>query len=160
MQGIPIGLANPMFPHGNLSVFVEACRSMKKRPALFCEGIGNTHSSRRALFEAAEKAGISAALATRRSYPAYLNGLVNSSHALCPRGNGIDTHRLWEATYSGTTPIVQERDFHRAIVSEAVYSFDNWDENLLKHFNNDPIAHSKKVNSTATFTSLQSDVSK
>jgi|GEM_PF-6586203 len=160
MQGIPIGLANPMFPHGNLSVFVDACRSMKKRPALFCEGIGNTHPSRRALFEAAAKAGISAALATRRSYPAYLNGLVNSSHALCPRGNGIDTHRLWEAIYSGTTAILREQDFHRAIATETVYGFDNWDENLLEHFNKDISASCNKVNLDYTLTILQENIAK
>jgi hypothetical protein len=25
---------------------------------------------------------------------------------LCPRGNGIDTHRLWETLYMGSIPIV------------------------------------------------------
>jgi hypothetical protein len=26
---------------------------------------------------------------------------------ICPRGNGIDTHRVWEALYLGVVPVVQ-----------------------------------------------------
>jgi len=85
---------------------------------------------------------------------------VNSSHALCPRGNGIDTHRLWEAIYSGTTAILREQDFHRAIATETVYGFDNWDENLLEHFNKDISASCNKVNLDYTLTILQENIAK
>lgn len=38
----------------------------------------------------------------------YLEELANSIFAVCPRGNGIDTHRLWEALYCNTIPIVED----------------------------------------------------
>ena len=39
----------------------------------------------------------------------YVSTLASHRFALCPRGNGIDTHRMWESLYVGTIPVV-ERD--------------------------------------------------
>lgn len=33
--------------------------------------------------------------------------MVGHRFVLCPPGNGTDTHRMWEALYAGTIPIVQ-----------------------------------------------------
>ena len=40
----------------------------------------------------------------------YERDLLTSNFVLCPEGNGIDTHRVWEALYSGSIPIVRNRD--------------------------------------------------
>jgi len=37
----------------------------------------------------------------------YLDNLRKSSFTLAPPGNGYDTHRVWEALYSGSIPIVE-----------------------------------------------------
>ena len=37
----------------------------------------------------------------------YERDLLTSNFVLCPEGNGIDTHRVWEALYSGSIPIVR-----------------------------------------------------
>lgn len=39
----------------------------------------------------------------------YKKRLDNHKFILCPRGNGIDTHRLWESLYHGIIPIVEYR---------------------------------------------------
>ena len=36
----------------------------------------------------------------------FLKKLRNHTFVLCPQGNGIDTHRLWETLYMGSFPIV------------------------------------------------------
>lgn len=36
----------------------------------------------------------------------FLTDIRNHAFVLCPRGNGIDTHRLWETLYMGSIPIV------------------------------------------------------
>jgi hypothetical protein len=36
----------------------------------------------------------------------FLIDLRSHKFVLCPRGNGIDTHRLWETLYMGSIPIV------------------------------------------------------
>ena len=42
----------------------------------------------------------------------YQEDLVDHKFVLCPPGNGIDTHRLWEALYSGVIPIVKRHRTH------------------------------------------------
>ncbi len=37
----------------------------------------------------------------------FLTEIRNHLFVLCPRGNGIDTHRLWETLYMGSIPIVK-----------------------------------------------------
>jgi hypothetical protein len=37
----------------------------------------------------------------------YLAQMAQHKFVLCPRGNGVDTHRLWETLYMGSIPIVQ-----------------------------------------------------
>lgn len=38
----------------------------------------------------------------------YINNLSQSRFTLAPRGNGYETHRFWEALYSGSIPIVEK----------------------------------------------------
>jgi len=38
----------------------------------------------------------------------YLEFLTDCRSMLCPRGNGLDTHRVWECLAKGTWPIVQD----------------------------------------------------
>jgi hypothetical protein len=38
----------------------------------------------------------------------FLQEIRNHKFVLCPRGNGIDTHRLWETLYMGSIPIVKK----------------------------------------------------
>ena len=40
----------------------------------------------------------------------FLQEIRNHKFVLCPRGNGIDTHRLWETLYMGSIPIVIKED--------------------------------------------------
>jgi hypothetical protein len=49
------------------------------------------------------------------------------------RGNGIDTHRLWESLYRGVTPIVQKDGWWASLNSlfPQVISISEWDPNEL-----------------------------
>ena len=40
----------------------------------------------------------------------YLQQLVNYKYVICPRGNGLDTHRIWETLYAGSIPIVEKHE--------------------------------------------------
>lgn len=42
-----------------------------------------------------------------KEFSGYLQDLASCKFVLSPRGNGIDTHRTWEALYMGTIPIVR-----------------------------------------------------
>lgn len=47
-------------------------------------------------------------LINQKNYPEYLKNLKRYKFALCPWGNGIDTHRFWEALYCGVIPITKK----------------------------------------------------
>jgi len=48
----------------------------------------------------------------------YLDNIYNHKFVLCPEGNGIDTHRIWETLYMGSIPVVE-----RNITSDLLYSY-------------------------------------
>lgn len=40
-------------------------------------------------------------------YQSYMNNIWSHSFVMCPDGNGVDTHRLWETLYARSIPIVK-----------------------------------------------------
>jgi len=65
---------------------------------------------------------------TLESRRAYLAQIARHKFVLCPRGNGIDTHRLWETLYMGSIPVVQRHvaleEFHEL----PIMWIDAWEE--------------------------------
>jgi hypothetical protein len=58
----------------------------------------------------------------------YLEELTNHKFSLCPRGNGIDTHRLWESMYCRTIPIVRYTNAHRNFRDLPILFVNDWSE--------------------------------
>jgi hypothetical protein len=58
----------------------------------------------------------------------YLQEIKSSKFVLCPRGNGIDTHRIWEALYMGSIPIVIYEDAHHLFTDLPILFIDDWNE--------------------------------
>ena len=58
----------------------------------------------------------------------YLRDLRNHEFVLCPRGHGVDTHRLWETLYMGSIPIVQRDPVHSGWQDLPICWIDSWDE--------------------------------
>jgi hypothetical protein len=58
----------------------------------------------------------------------YLNSVYTHNFVLCPEGNGIDTHRTWEALYMGTIPI-EKRNINNQFYTYLPICFvDDWKE--------------------------------
>lgn len=58
----------------------------------------------------------------------YLENIVTHNFVLCPEGNGIDTHRLWETLYVGSIPIVKNcinTSFYKDL---PICFVDDWEE--------------------------------
>ena len=58
----------------------------------------------------------------------YLNELVDHKFCVCPRGNGIDTHRLWESLYCRTVPVVKRLPAHRKFNDLPILFVDDWSD--------------------------------
>jgi hypothetical protein len=58
----------------------------------------------------------------------YLQSVRNHTFVACPRGNGIDTHRLWETLYMGSIPIVKKDLAHSDWLDLPVLWIDDWNQ--------------------------------
>jgi len=58
----------------------------------------------------------------------FLREIKSSKFVFCPRGNGIDTHRLWETLYMGSFPIVRYEDAHHLFTDLPILFINDWDE--------------------------------
>lgn len=50
----------------------------------------------------------------------FFERLGTSKYTICPRGNGIDTFRFYDAIYSGSIPIVVKEHFHNLKIFEDI----------------------------------------
>lgn len=61
----------------------------------------------------------------------YLKDLRSSNLVLCPEGNGIDTHRLWETLYMGGMPVIISNPYINSLTHDLpVIRLRNWGELL------------------------------
>jgi len=66
---------------------------------------------------------------------------------VCPRGNGIDCHRVWETLYLGRVPIIKKERAMRYFEELPIVFLDDWAQLYNLHFLNDRYEAVKK-NST------------
>jgi len=57
----------------------------------------------------------------------FLRAIRNHKFVVCPRGNGVDTHRLWETLYMGSIPIVRRCPTVAQWDDLPVCFVDDWD---------------------------------
>lgn len=58
----------------------------------------------------------------------YILALTTYQFCLCPAGNGIDTHRIWESLYMGCIPIVKKCLTYEYLEGLPVMFVDHWNE--------------------------------
>jgi hypothetical protein len=113
---LPIGIANSMWLHGNLGTLhdrIAAWEKMRKTQLVYLQFNPATHPARRQAWDKL-RTGFPHLLTqppAAKPFGQYLDELAVHQFCVCPRGNGIDTHRLWECLYLGVIPIV-ERSLH------------------------------------------------
>lgn len=56
----------------------------------------------------------------------FLMDIKSSKFVFCPRGNGIDTHRMWETLYMGSIPIVKIDRAHELFTDLPILFVDDW----------------------------------
>jgi hypothetical protein len=61
----------------------------------------------------------------------FLRQIRNHTFVLCPRGNGVDTHRLWETLYMGSIPIVRRDIGYSDFYDLPICFVDSWEQVTL-----------------------------
>ena len=105
---LPIGIANSMWPHGDLDALYRTMKNVymyRKTKGLYVNINPATHPYRQEILHKIEEQG-NLNLSVSKPYKEYLEELASHRFCLCIRGNGLDTHRFWEALYLGVIPVV------------------------------------------------------
>jgi hypothetical protein len=84
----------------------------------------NTHQSRN---ECYNKLKEKLEWNTKRDKADYFIELSKHKYAICPRGNGLDTHRIWECLYLNVIPIIIKLDYPN-INNLPIIILDDWND--------------------------------
>ncbi|CAF1015366.1 unnamed protein product [Adineta steineri] len=108
---IPIGLANTQWTSGNFTAIMHAFKNYRKPWSersilLYVNFSAYTNRMQRmaALLQAKTFKNVTI-IETFISFDAYLQQLGDAKFVLSPPGNGLDTHRTWEALLMGASPV-------------------------------------------------------
>jgi len=130
LELIPIGIANSMWPHGNLTTFqrvIQTCPS-KTKTIYFYFSLKTNYDKRSECKGILEKKGLIFEK-PQASFEAYLRHLATHKYAICPPGNGIDSHRIWECFYLGVIPIVKRSVFTELLSKQIpCVILDSWSD--------------------------------
>jgi hypothetical protein len=106
---LPIGLANSMWPHGDtssLSFLSNNNDTIERLDDILANFRVGTYAKHRSGVESALQSV--ARFKADLSYRDCLRATQLYRYNACPRGNGPDTHRLWETLYLGNIPVVDD----------------------------------------------------
>lgn len=129
MRPIPIGLANACWGHGNVQTLqkVRAMHLAKKYLAYMNIAVQTFPSERRVVFNHFIKNGF-CRNESKIPHEPFLKTIAASTFVVSPRGNGLDTHRLWEALYLGSIPIVKTSSIDGLYEGLPVLVVKDWTE--------------------------------
>lgn len=107
---IPLGVERPQ-GHGysaDMNVLMEVYNKDVeiKNFAFFCHNVGNNPNCRTPAMQWAKKQGFVTFREYGIPFKEFLTEIKRHVYTICVRGNGLDTHRLWETVYLGGIPIV------------------------------------------------------
>lgn len=108
LHPVPIGIANRCWGHGNPDWVQKAIdkNTPKQHLLYFNLTIQNYYPERWQVFQLFQRAPYCYRPIKKR-FDHYLDDVAASKFILSPRGNGLDTHRLWESLYLRSFPIVK-----------------------------------------------------
>jgi hypothetical protein len=137
--GIPLGISNDTDESpahricGNKDVFIDIMETNinKKNLAYINFTLSTFISERKLVFDMFSNENWVKVGKTETTWDGnrkYLMDIKSSKFVFCPRGNGVDTHRLWESLYMGSIPIVKYESTHHLFKDLPILFVNEWNE--------------------------------
>jgi hypothetical protein len=123
LLSIPIGIENSQWFNHEIFYNVRKMNLLKTKNIYFYFNL-NTHKSRHNCYD---KLKNKLEWNTKRNKEEYFIELAKHKYAICPRGNGLDTHRIWECLYLDVIPIIIKTDYPN-IDNLPIIILNDWDE--------------------------------
>ena len=148
LSSIPLGITNfskdsPLFDIlGNLQIMLEAANSTPRinnynGRLLVNFSVSTNLKKRNKLLKMLESMEIRNLVPdySRLGRLNFLQQVRKQSYVLCPEGNGVDTHRIWETLYLGGIPIVLNSNVLNPLLTDLpVLMIRDWKEIYDKKF--------------------------
>ena len=162
IRPLPIGLANSMWPHGNLTPFNDS---------LLMDHL--TEKSQNVYFNFKIETNIHKRYSCYNILKDYfhwlplidplrnLYRLKEYRFCICPEGNGVDTHRLWECLYLRVVPIVLQSPFIQTLTKYNVplVILNEWSDIFHKNLDYSDYHFEDKIfNDFIHFSSLKKNI--
>jgi hypothetical protein len=155
---LPIGLANNQWPHGNLTIFNynEFIKNLhnKRNKVYFNFSICTNPNKRQICYDSLKD---KLNLLNNIEPTENLKRLASYEFCICPEGNGVDSHRLWECLYLKVVPIVIVSEFTKILQSNSIplVVLDKWEKLDSSKLNyNNYNFDNEKLNKLLNFTTL------
>jgi hypothetical protein len=126
LRPLPIGMANSQWGESRVNFLFEQSQHLEKSKLVYANFSVATHPSRVAALSAANSAP-AVTIQSGVSFEDYVTELAKHKFCLCPRGNGLDTHRFWEAQYLDCIPIIVKDDWIPAYSGLPILVLDSWE---------------------------------
>jgi Exostosin family len=147
--GIPLGITNDTHEtehhpvYGNVQIMHSIAQEPKQRKNLVYMNFSvKTYPEEREhvwnLFSSKPWVTKGEHTPTMEGRTEFLRDMRNHDFVLCPRGAGIDTHRLWETLYMGSIPIVKWDIVHSNWIDLPILFINSWknitEERLIQEY--------------------------
>lgn len=141
---VPIGIANSEWKHGDINILSKIMNKKNKKNKLCYFGfsehtniykrphIKNVISNNNPELEWKSP---------NLPYDEYLNTLSEYIFAICPPGNGLDTHRMWECLNLKVVPIVERNHVTECFEHLGLLIVDDWNIITKEYLENYIIKH-------------------
>jgi len=128
-KGIPIGLANSNWGHGDSELVEQNMLNFAKVKMLYVNFEVMTHPSRQhCLNELRRRPWATLSVGKKLPYSCFLSELAAHKFVACPRGNGYDTHRFWEAVYLSAIPVVLRSEVLPVQLEYDPFVVERWED--------------------------------
>jgi hypothetical protein len=132
IEPLPIGLENAALGQNGRPSLFRACPDedlARKRLRAFA-AFGATTPARKGVLEMLARSAMVDVERARMSPARFQRTLRGYRFVIAPRGNGVDTHRFWEALYADAIPVTTRSRWSTAIAALGVpiVEVDDWRE--------------------------------
>ena len=132
LEPIPIGIENRQWFDHQIFHKIRKRTDIKKEKNVYFLFSLQTHFSRQDCYE---KLKNKLEWNSNLSKEEYFIELKKHKYAICPRGNGLDTHRIWECLYLDVIPIMLKKD-SIGIDNLPIIYLNDWNELDITNMNN------------------------
>ncbi len=132
---LPIGIGNSQWSHGdqNMLKSIKLKTSVEKNTLVYKNFSIAPYGDRAVINNTTHTNGIY--MTYNDTLQQHWENIADSHFAICPAGNGIDTHRLWECLYLNCMPIVPNHIHYRRFKGLPIICAKDWNTITPKSLN-------------------------